>query len=68
MKNQTQAIKKFMKLKKELKNKGYTISNKDLLSIMEFYYLDLHVQPQIDWFVETSNSDIINEMIELGDI
>ncbi|AAX92456.1 hypothetical protein TwortDSMZ_208 [Staphylococcus phage Twort] len=65
---QAQAIKKFIELRKELKEEGYTISKQQLLSNMEIYHLNLKIDSQIEWFLETPNNEIIEEMKDLGDL
>lgn len=65
---QTQAIKKFIELNKEIKAMGYILDKQTILSNMEIYYLDLHIDNQIDWFINTPNDRIIDEMIENDDI
>lgn len=65
---QAQAIKKFIELRKELKEQGYIISKKQLLSNMEIWYLDLKIASQIEWFIKTPNDIIIKDMKEFGDL
>ncbi len=65
---QAQAIKKFMELRKALKEEGYNISKKQLLSNMEIWYLDLKIDSQIEWFIKTPNDVIIKDMEEFGDL
>lgn len=65
---QSQAIKKFIELRKELKEEGYTISKQQLLSNMEIYHGNLKIDSQIEWFIETPNNEIIEEMKDLGDL
>lgn len=62
---QAQAIKKFIQLKKELKDLGYQLSNKYILDLMEIQLDQLNdkgKQIVMDWFINTTNQDIIEEL------